>query len=70
MASYICSVIYCRVQPGCGGQICTEDSTESDACFGTNPVHCVWNSWGEWGPCFGSCGMTDTKTRTRTIRYL
>ena len=57
-----------RTHPYCGGLACTGALVENETCSGTDPVDCVWNSWGEWSQCSGSCGMSGTKTRTQTIR--
>ncbi|XP_076859822.1 properdin-like [Brachyhypopomus gauderio] len=42
--------------PKCGG-FCVGDSEESEACSTgiVCPTHGGWSSWGNWGPCSGTC---------------
>ena len=52
--------------PGCGGTACPSNMNESQMCYGTATVNCIYSAWSNWSACPPSrCGDSQI-----SIRYI
>ena len=60
--------LLCSTQVGCGGENCTGDNMEYEACEGRDPHECSSFRWKSWGECDQfNCDNPGVQSRRKRI---